>query len=60
VKQFGEQLATIVDAHLREEAARVLIEPVLRAVPYGIIDADLSSMGMDAQWFGTLERALRS
>ena len=28
--------------------------------PFGFIDGDLSSMGMDAQWFTTLEAALRS
>jgi hypothetical protein len=28
--------------------------------PFGIIDAALSSMGMDAQWFETLEGVLRS
>jgi hypothetical protein len=99
VKQMvGEQLAGIVDPHLRDEARRVLIEPMLRdvpwdygeegeafacwiiadfrpshpyvaaycdrgfgpEVPFGIIDADLSSMGMDAQWFDTLEGGLRS
>ena len=99
VKQLvGEQLALIADAHLRDEAARVLIEPMLHDVPwdygeegeafacwiiadlrpghphvvaycdrgfgpddpFGIIDADLSSMGMDAQWFETLEGVLRS
>jgi hypothetical protein len=27
--------------------------------PFGVIDGDLSSMGMDAQWFKSLEPALR-
>jgi hypothetical protein len=99
VKQIvGEPVAPIADADLRDAAARVLIEPMLRDVPWdygkeretfpcwivgdlrpslpyliahcdhgfgpeepiGIIDADLSSMGMDAQWFKSLEGALRS
>jgi hypothetical protein len=99
VKQIvGEQVAGIVDPQLRDAAARALIEPTLRDVPwdygeegeafacwiiadlrpshayvvaycdrgfgpeepFGIIDADLSSMGMDSQWFKTLEGGLRS
>ena len=94
----GEQVDGIVDSDLREAAMRLLIEPLLRDVPweygredeafpcwivadlqpsvpyvvaycergfgpeepFGIIDGDLSSLGMDAQWFRSLEAALRS
>jgi len=93
----AEHVARIVDADLRDEVARVLIEPMLREVPwnygedgetlacwiiadlrpakpdvlaycdrgfgpgypFGILDADLPSMGTDGQWFLTLEDGLR-
>jgi hypothetical protein len=99
VKEIVEaQVARIADPVLRDAAARALIEPRLRDVPweygeegqtypcwivadlrpkstfvvaycehgfgpehpFGILDIDLRSMGMDSQWYETLEGGLYS